>query len=136
MPQQEFNFVIWTVNYWIEAGSKIVDTPLMIAAKNGLTEMVEKILKKFEDTMKVVNEEGKNIVLLAAEKRQTKLYQILCVNENVDKSLFRQVDKDGNTALHLAAMVGVNLDMQATTMVEEFKWFEVRAYMCVCITLH
>ncbi|XP_028753406.1 uncharacterized protein LOC114712996 [Neltuma alba] len=105
-------------------GSKIVDTPLMIAAKNGVIEMVQKILEFFPSAIKVVNEEKKNIVLLAAEKRQTKLYRILRGNEKLDKSVFSRVDKDGNTALHLAARLGVHLNWQTTTMVEEFKWFE------------
>ncbi|KAI9110535.1 hypothetical protein K1719_018401 [Acacia pycnantha] len=107
------------------AGSKIVDPPLMIAAKNGVIEMVEKILEFFPPGMNVVDDEGKNIVLLAAEKRQTKLYQFLCDYHNhKDNTAFRQVDKDGNTALHLAAKPGINLYGQTSTMIEEFKWFE------------
>ncbi|KAK4256079.1 hypothetical protein QN277_008992 [Acacia crassicarpa] len=96
----------------------------MIAARNGIIEIVEKILDKFPSTLKVVNEEKKNTVLLAAEKRQTKVYQILCENRNVDKSAFRQVDKDGNTTLHLAAKLEVNVNERTTTMVKEYKWFE------------
>ncbi|XP_054813148.1 uncharacterized protein LOC129313785 [Prosopis cineraria] len=108
-----------------EPVSIIVETPLMIAAKNGVIEMVDKILKKFPSTIKDVNDdEKKNIVLLAAEKRQIKVYQFLYENGNLDKSAFRQVDEDGNTALHLAAKLGVNLNWQTCTMIEEFKWFE------------
>ncbi|KAK4256085.1 hypothetical protein QN277_008998 [Acacia crassicarpa] len=93
----------------------------MIAAKNGVIEMVGMILAFFPDGMDVLDE-GKNIVLLAAEKRQTKLYQFLW--EFLDKTAFRQVDKDDNTALHLAAKPGINLYGQTTTMIEEFKWFQ------------
>ncbi|KAI9082918.1 hypothetical protein K1719_035061 [Acacia pycnantha] len=107
-----------------EAGSTVVDTPLLIAAQNGITEMVEKILDYFPSNMSIVNEEGKNTVLIAAEKRQTTVYKILCENKNVDKSAFRQVDRDGNTSLHLAAKPEVNLNKRTTTMVEEYKWFE------------
>ncbi|KAI9110513.1 hypothetical protein K1719_018379 [Acacia pycnantha] len=107
-----------------QAGSIIVDTPLMIAAQNGRTEMVEKILEYFPSAMNAVNEEKKNTVLLAAEKRQTKAYKILCENKKVDKSAFRHVDKDGNTALHLAAKPEVNLNKRTTIMVEEYNWFE------------
>ncbi|XP_028789079.1 uncharacterized protein LOC114745105 [Neltuma alba] len=88
--------------------------------------MVEKTLDFFASTMKAVNEEGKNIVLLVAEKRKNKIYQILCENnEDPYRSAFSLVDKNGNTALHLAAKLGVNLNMQTTTMVEEFKWLEL-----------
>ncbi|KAK4256094.1 hypothetical protein QN277_009007 [Acacia crassicarpa] len=95
----------------------------MIAAKNGVTEMVKEILRRFPFTVKDVNKEEKNIVLLAAEKRQTKLYQLLR-DDHYDNTAFGQVDKDGNTALHLAAKPGINLNWQTTTMVEEFKWFQ------------
>ncbi|XP_054810939.1 uncharacterized protein LOC129312380 isoform X2 [Prosopis cineraria] len=106
-------------------GSRIVETPLVIAVKNGVVEMVDKILEKFPLMVKDVNDdEKKNIVLLAAEKRQTKVYQFLCENENLDKSSFKQVDENENTALHLAAKLGVNLNWQTSTMIEEFKWFE------------
>ncbi|XP_028789092.1 uncharacterized protein LOC114745117 [Neltuma alba] len=107
-----------------EAVFMIVETPLMIAAQNGVKEIVMKLLDFFPSTVNIVNEEGKNTILLAAEKRQTKLYQILCENKFLDKRVFSQVDKDGNTALHLAANPGINLDWQTTTMVEELKWFE------------
>ncbi|XP_054814166.1 uncharacterized protein LOC129314687 [Prosopis cineraria] len=109
-----------------EPGSIIVETPLMIAARNGATEMVERIVELFPSRIKDVNGEKKNIVLLAAENRQTKLYQFLSdqKDETIPDSAFSQVDEDGNTALHLAAMNGANLNMQTTTMIEEFKWFE------------
>ncbi|KAI9110499.1 hypothetical protein K1719_018365 [Acacia pycnantha] len=124
---QQSNFVNWAVNDWIEAGYIIVDPPLMIAAKNGVIEMVEKILQRIPSGIHVLDDEGKNIVLLAAEKRQTRLYQFLyqfSTRDLDDNTAFKQVDKDGNTALHLAAKPGINLYGQTTTMIEEFKWFE------------
>ncbi|KAI9110604.1 hypothetical protein K1719_018470 [Acacia pycnantha] len=106
-----------------EAGYIIVDPPLMIAAKNGVIEMVEKILQRIPSGIHVLDDEGKNIVLLAAEKRQTRLYQFLCRDRD-ENAAFKQVDKDDNTALHLAAKPGINLYGQTTTMIEEFKWFQ------------
>ncbi|KAI9110657.1 hypothetical protein K1719_018523 [Acacia pycnantha] len=106
-----------------EAGSIIIDSPLRIAAENGVIEMVEKILKHFPSGINDLDDERKNIVLLAAEKRQTKLYQFLR-DYHKGKPAFSKVDKDGNTALHLAAKPGINLYGQTTTMIEEFKWFE------------
>ncbi|XP_054812029.1 uncharacterized protein LOC129313135 [Prosopis cineraria] len=104
-----------------------VETPLMIAAKNGAVEMVEMILEKFPSIINNVNDEKKNIVLVAAENRQTMLYKFLLdqKDETIPESAFSQVDDKGNTALHLAAMSGANLNWQTTTMIEESKWFEL-----------
>ncbi|XP_054813260.1 uncharacterized protein LOC129313888 [Prosopis cineraria] len=109
------------------AGSKIVETPLMIAAKNGAVEMVKWIVEKFPWRIEDVNDEKKNIVLVAAEKGQRKLYQFLLdqKGDRIPESAFSQIDKKGNTALHLAAMSGANLNWQTTTMIEESKWFEL-----------
>ena len=112
-----------------EAESIIVETPLMIAAKNGIIEMVDKFQKRFPHKMSILNEEGKNIVLIAAETRQTNLYQFLKENEDDYKILFGQVDTDGNTALHLAVKPEVRLNWQTITMMDEYKWFKVSIYL-------
>ncbi|XP_054813626.1 uncharacterized protein LOC129314266 [Prosopis cineraria] len=107
--------------------NELVETPLMIAAKNGVIEMVERIMEKFPSMIDNVNDEGKNIVLVAAENRQTQLYKFLWnrKDDTIPESAFRQVDQKGNTALHLAAMSGANLNWQTTTMIGESKWFEL-----------
>ncbi|XP_054812925.1 uncharacterized protein LOC129313661 isoform X2 [Prosopis cineraria] len=109
-------------------GTIIIETPLMIAAKTGVKEMVEKILELFPTRIKDVNDEGKNIVLLAADYRQIEVFRILCKQKRLTESIFRQVDKEGNNALHLAAMLGVKLDSlyhgETLSMLREIKWFE------------
>ena len=96
----------------------------MIATKNGVVEMVDGILNSFPSTIKSVNTEGKNIVLLAIEYRQWEVYRYLCRRKWQTGSLFEQVDKEGNNALHLAAMVESNM-----LNPEEINWFEVRIYI-------
>lgn len=110
----------------VKNGQKKIETPLMIAAKNGVKEMVEKILELFPSSIEDVNDEGKNIVLLAVEKRQTKVYQFLCETKILNENLFRQVDKEGNSALHLAARLGDEpwlIPGEALQMQWEIKWF-------------
>ena len=110
---------------------KMRETPIIIAAKNGIVEMVEKILEKFPVAVNDVNAEKKNIVLLSVENRQPHVYQfLLLLKRNVVKeSIFRQVDSKGNSALHLAATLGDfkpwRIPGAALQMQWEIKWFEV-----------
>ncbi|XP_028789084.1 ankyrin repeat-containing protein ITN1-like [Neltuma alba] len=100
----------------------------MIAAKNGVEEMVKEILKLFPSRIEDVNEDGKNIVLLVIEYRQSTVFRFLCQQKWPTESLFRQVDKDRNNALHLAARLGVEPDWlnhgEALSMSKEINWFE------------
>ncbi|KAK1558918.1 hypothetical protein Q3G72_008296 [Acer saccharum] len=103
------------------------ESPILIAAKNGITEIVEKILEKFPVALHDMNYQKKNVVLLAAENRQTHVYQLLLrMNEN---SAFRHVDHEGNSALHLAAKLGDYnswlIHGDALQMHWEIKWYEV-----------
>ncbi|KAL6322070.1 hypothetical protein AAG906_003474 [Vitis piasezkii] len=84
------------------------EAPILLAAKNGITKMVERILDVFPMAILDRDSDGKNIVLLAVENRQTKL----------------------NSALHLAARIG---DFQpypfaALQMQWEIKWFKYVKY--------
>eukprot|EP00261_Vitis_vinifera_P032594 XP_019073837.1 PREDICTED: uncharacterized protein LOC100853188 isoform X2 [Vitis vinifera] len=80
-------------------------TPILIAASNGIVEMVEKTLQDLPMTIHDRDSTGKNIVLLAVENRQSHLYDFLLKSSHLrDKDLaLHAVDKDGNNALHLAA---------------------------------
>ncbi|KAA8543283.1 hypothetical protein F0562_021222 [Nyssa sinensis] len=104
------------------------ETPILIAAKNGVTEMVEKILQLFPVAINDVNSDNKNIVLLAVEHRQPHVYQFLLDRYKVKDSVFRMVDKDGNSALHLAATLGQYrpwlIPGAALQMQWEIKWYE------------
>nr|XP_011458592.1 PREDICTED: uncharacterized protein LOC101306484 isoform X2 [Fragaria vesca subsp. vesca] len=104
------------------------ETPILIAAKNGVTEMVEKILELFPVAIHDLNAQKKNIVLLAVENRQPHVYQLLLKKKIMKESVFCQVDKDGNSALHLAANLGEYkpwlIPGAALQMQWEIKWYE------------
>ncbi|KAJ9680131.1 hypothetical protein PVL29_019424 [Vitis rotundifolia] len=92
--------------------------------------MVERILDAFPMAILDRDSDGKNIVLLAVENRQTKLYEQLVQNILFNESAFRAVDNKGNSALHLAARIG---DFQpypfaALQMQWEIKWFKYVKY--------
>ncbi|GLT55153.1 hypothetical protein SLA2020_283000 [Shorea laevis] len=106
-----------------------IESPILIAAKNGITEIVEKILELFPIAIHDMNSEKKNVVLLAVEHRQPHVYQLLLGNTNIQKdSVFRVVDKEGNSALHLAAKLGGYkpwlIPGAALQMQWEIKWYE------------
>lgn len=111
--------------------AKKLDTPILIAAKNGITEIVDEILKYFPVAIDDLNVEKKNIVLLAVENRQPNVYQLLLeIKDPQKESVFRHVDNDGNSAQHLAARLGDYkpwlIPGAALQMQWENKWHEVR----------
>ncbi|CAI9117739.1 OLC1v1019204C1 [Oldenlandia corymbosa var. corymbosa] len=103
------------------------ETPLLLAAKMGITEMVEEILKKYPVAIQDLDANKKNALLLAVENRQTEVYDLL-LKMTLPESVLYQVDKDGNSAIHLAAkfqkhqpwrIPGAALQMQW-----EIKWYK------------
>ncbi|XP_057461122.1 uncharacterized protein LOC130751543 [Actinidia eriantha] len=104
------------------------DTPILLAAKNGIKEMVEKILNTIPSAINDTNTEGKNIVLLAVECRQTHVYKLLLERKVDNESVFRRVDNEGNSALHLAAKLGNYrpwfVSGAALQIQWEYKWYE------------
>ncbi|KAL6327767.1 hypothetical protein AAG906_025516 [Vitis piasezkii] len=95
-------------------GMGVLETPILITEKNGIKEMVERILDLYPMAIRDIDSNKKNIVLLA--------------RNIVKDSVFGAVDNKGNSALHLAAMFadyrpwltpGVALQMKW-----EVKWYE------------
>ena len=91
--------------------------------------MVERILRRFPMAIHDETSEGKNIVMLAAEYRQTQVYELFCRRHLRIERMFHKLDNRGNSALHLAAkqieqktglIPGAALQMQW-----EIKWHEV-----------
>ncbi|KAG6676733.1 hypothetical protein I3842_15G166100 [Carya illinoinensis] len=105
-----------------------MESPILIAAKNGVTEIVDKILELFPVAIHDMNVDKKNIVLLAVENRQPHVYRYLHKRNILVDSVFRKVDKDGNSALHLAAKLGDYkpwlIPGAALQMQWEIKWYE------------
>ena len=104
-------------------------SPILIAAKMGVTEMVEKILDVYPVAIQDVDSQNKNVVLLAIENRQPHVYSLLNKRSIIKETAFRQVDINGNSALHLAAtyrrfkpwrVPGAAMQMQW-----EYKWYKV-----------
>ncbi|KAK7412606.1 hypothetical protein VNO78_04100 [Psophocarpus tetragonolobus] len=107
------------------------DSPILIAAKMGVTEMVEKILETDPVAIHEVDADNKNVVLLAIENRQPHVYSLLNKRSiNIIKeTAFRQVDNQGNSALHLAATYRSHKPWRvpgaAMQMQWEYKWYKL-----------
>ncbi|KAK8510932.1 hypothetical protein V6N13_091259 [Hibiscus sabdariffa] len=108
---------------------KKIETPFLIAAKMGVTEMVESILEKFPVSIQDSDANGKNVLLLAVENRQTHTFQFLVNRKTpLHESVFRKWDDQGNNALHLAAKYGEYrpwlIPGSALQMQWELKWYK------------
>ena len=95
--------------FLFQSNAKSNATPILIAAKNGISKMVKEALKRDPVAMYDVDEKKKNIVLLSVEHKQPHVYELLLSlkKDNIikkKKSIFYEVDDEGNSALHLAAM--------------------------------
>ncbi|KAJ9182437.1 hypothetical protein P3X46_006432 [Hevea brasiliensis] len=104
------------------------ETAILTAARMGIREMVEKILDTFPVAIMDVDADNKNVVLLAVEHRQTQVYTMLMKKAVPKDIIFCQVDKDGNSALHLAAKFGDYkpwlIPGAALQMQWEYKWYK------------
>ncbi|KAJ1395169.1 PGG domain [Sesbania bispinosa] len=112
-----------------EKRRKVSLSPILIAAKMGVTEMVEKILDTFPVAIHDVDSDNKNVVLLAIENRQPRVYKLLAKRNSVKESAFRQIDNQGNSALHLAATYREHRPWRvpgdAMQMQWEYKWYKL-----------
>ena len=89
-------------------------TAILIAAKNGITEMVEKILEHHPIAMYDLDRDQKNVVHMNSYL--------------IKDSILSEVDCDGNSALHLVAEADFNWPVPGAVsqMQWEIKWYEVR----------
>ncbi|XP_041017972.1 ankyrin repeat-containing protein ITN1-like [Juglans microcarpa x Juglans regia] len=73
-------------------GTMKLETPILLAAKNGIAEIVERILELCPIAINDVNADNKNIVLLAVEYRQPKY-----VRDSMPRNFFPRYNKEGKT---------------------------------------
>ncbi|KAI4301206.1 hypothetical protein L6164_034507 [Bauhinia variegata] len=102
-------------------------TALLVAAKNGVIEMVKKILERIPVAILDRTKEEKNILHVAVENRQPHIFNEL-KNHDVWDNLIETVDVNGNNVLHFAAKVSKYKPWQipgsAMQMQWEIKWYQ------------
>ncbi|XP_052171856.1 uncharacterized protein LOC127787853 isoform X3 [Diospyros lotus] len=97
--------------------------PLIDAARNGIIELVNAILDKFPFAAYTLDGDGKNIVHIAVEQKDRVLYDYL-TSIPAHKDMLTDIDKHGNTVLHLATNVGSSPGMLLNQMTWDVCWFK------------
>ncbi|KAG4971345.1 hypothetical protein JHK82_037011 [Glycine max] len=107
-----------------EGARKPTYTPLLMAACNGITEIVEVIIHFHPHSIEHVSDDEQNILYMAVKHRQKKIYQILKKLKMV-RSLAGKIDKENNTVLHYTAeFQGGSQPGFAMQLQEELHWFD------------
>ncbi|XP_042515655.1 uncharacterized protein LOC122089941 [Macadamia integrifolia] len=102
-----------------------MNNTLALAARNGIVEIVDVILEECPWAIEFVDENGKNILHLAAEYRQVGIFKLLKSRGILITKMAADVDYQGNTALHLAAKYQKNLYYATgNDMAWEYLWFK------------
>lgn len=110
------------------------ETAILTAARNGIVEIVEKLIAKIPSSIYDLNLENKNVLLVAVENRRTNVVEALkkrfdkCNKMAIFNDLIQGVDERENTVLHLAATKSDrdwNISGAALQMMWHIKWFQV-----------
>ncbi|XP_028762128.1 ankyrin repeat-containing protein At5g02620-like [Neltuma alba] len=97
---------------------------LLIAAKNGVVEIVKIILRDKPGAIYQTNSQGRNVLHVAVEFRQPHIFEILRKEKSWDV-LIHSGDFDGNNTLHIVAKSKLQIQgSSALEMQDEIKWYE------------
>lgn len=109
-----------------------VHQAIIQAIKQGNIKFVKKIIKSVPELMWKFDNDGRNIFSIATVYRQEKVFDLLQKLPNKRKLTF-DIDKFGNTMLHLAAMLAPRDQLDgisgaALQMQRELHWFKVSIF--------
>ena len=106
-------------------------TPILHAAATGIKEIVEKILEEFPLTILDRDNNGRDIVMVAAMHRQSHVYDFILRNSYIAGKARTLVGYDacGETTFHITAKLknyeGWVIPTGMLQMQWEVKWYEV-----------
>ncbi|THG17091.1 hypothetical protein TEA_008169 [Camellia sinensis var. sinensis] len=83
------------------------ETPLFLAAKYGIIEIVKEILDTYPQAIEHIDDHGRNILHVAIKYRQIHVFDYVVKMEIPMTRLIRKIDNNGNSILH---MVGIKAD--------------------------
>ncbi|KAF8380688.1 hypothetical protein HHK36_028178 [Tetracentron sinense] len=99
-----------------------IKDPLFQATKLGIVEVVANILEDFPGAIAMLDENCKNILHLAVEHRQFEVFEFMKTKKFPIATMVLEVDKNGNTALHLAAKLGDHRPKNVAGVIEQMSW--------------
>ncbi|XP_059437022.1 uncharacterized protein LOC132170139 [Corylus avellana] len=110
-------------------GDQTLDTPLLIAASEGIVEIFDEILDAHPQAIEHISKDEVTIVVAAICHRQREIFRRLKMMKGVmEHRLFSLIDKRGYTILHHAADMknynGGTRAGPALQLQEELQWFE------------
>ncbi|XP_058784192.1 uncharacterized protein LOC131658961 [Vicia villosa] len=118
-----------------EGKSDVKDTSYLMAASNGITEMMEGLQDWIPSVIFDTNSNNENVLLSAVKNRQAHVIQHL--EKNLSPEVFHhlsiQFDKDKNTMLHLAAYTSFQRENTwrisgvALQMMWDIKWYKYQS---------
>ncbi|XP_052183131.1 uncharacterized protein LOC127795478 isoform X2 [Diospyros lotus] len=77
----------------------VAETPLFLAAKSGILEIVKQILEEFPLAIEHIDDAGRNILHVAIKYRQIRVFDFVETKELPMKRLVRKLDNQGNSIL-------------------------------------
>ncbi|CAL5416378.1 unnamed protein product [Camellia sinensis] len=83
------------------------DFPIHVASREGRVDVIREILQHCPDAMELLGKQERNILHVAAKNSKVGVVNYILKTPELGK-LLNQIDEDGNTPLHLAAIDGHN----------------------------
>lgn len=103
-------------------------TPLLIAASNGIIEVIHWYVKEHPDSISHITKEGENILFMAVKHRQEEILEWLEDQPELP-ILAVQVNLQNRSALHQAARMdyyrGSSIPGAAFQLQQELQWYDV-----------
>jgi ankyrin repeat protein len=90
-----------------------------LAARTGNRELVEHMMEKCPDGADLLDPRGRNLFHIAAEENQDEIFWVSSNCNEIAKKMNRATDYEGNTPLHIAAMME-NLQIMKYIWLQKF----------------
>ncbi|KAL8229559.1 hypothetical protein R6Q57_014459 [Mikania cordata] len=117
-----------------ETASRLPDTPLILATKNGCKEIVKEILDQYPQAIEHIDQDGRNILHVAIKYRNHEVFDYVVNRKYAKERLRGKIDNDANTLMHMVGEevedVDADLKGPAYVLQENLKLFKKVKNIC------